>query len=207
MFTGIVEKQGSVLNYEQSGDSLKVHVASGFSDLILGESVAVNGVCLTVAEDQAYPLSSGNAFFFLSPETLSRSNLGTLTQGTVLNLERAVTLQTRLSGHLVQGHVDGKAKLLDVLAHSDTYSLRFEISRELSRYCVEKGSVSLNGISLTLNSVTDIGTDPKTSATILGVTIIPHTWSHTNLSHLKPGDLVNVELDIVAKYLERLCQR
>jgi len=201
MFTGIIERQGKVLNLESQGDSLKILVASGYSDLELGESVAVNGVCLTVAELPSS--SSGDASFFISSESLQRTNLGSLKLGSLLNLERALTLQTRLSGHLVQGHVDGKAKLLEIVPGSESYPMSFELPEELSRYCVEKGSITMNGVSLTINSATEtVGNRVR-----VDVRLIPHTWSHTNLSQLAPGDFVNIEVDILAKYVERLCRR
>lgn len=167
---------------------------------MLGESIAVNGVCLTVAEYT----DLGDAFFFISLETLERSNLGSVKVGSFLNLERALTLQTRLSGHLVQGHVDGKARLRGIIACSNSTILSFELDPEIAHYCVEKGSISINGISLTINSLSESLPDEKT---LIEVMIIPHTWSNTNLSHLQVNDQVNVEVDILAKYVERLCSR
>jgi riboflavin synthase len=195
MFSGIIEKLGKVIDTSRTSDSLKIRVQTGYPDLENGESVAVNGVCLTVAERT----NEGEAFFFLSQETLDRSNLGSITKGTLLNLERALTLQTRLSGHWVQGHVDGKSKLLEVISHSESHALQFEIPLSVSRYCVEKGSITLNGISLTINSIRETADRAE-----IGIMIIPHTWTHTNLSQLKAGDEVNVEVDILAKYVERL---
>jgi riboflavin synthase len=199
MFTGIIENLGTVLSLKPIDNSMELRMGSNYSQLDLGESVAVNGVCLTVAQFQ----KNGEILFFVSPESLEKSNLGTLAPKDQVNLERALTLQTRLSGHLVQGHVDGKAKLLEITPNSDTYSLLFEIPRYLSKYCVQKGSIGLNGVSLTLNSVSD----QSDGSSLVGITVIPHTWSHTNLSRLAPGDLINVEVDILAKYVERLCHR
>jgi riboflavin synthase len=199
MFTGIIQNQGKVVHLETIQGSLKIHVDSGFTDLELGESIAVNGVCLTVTEFT----QAGQASFFISPETLQRSNLSSISAHSLLNLERALTLQTRLSGHIVQGHVDGQAKLIQVQPSSDAYSLLFEIPMGLAHYCVEKGSITLNGVSLTINSVSD----SREGHTTIGITLIPHTWTHTNLSQLQSGDLVNVEVDILAKYMERLLCR
>ncbi len=209
MFTGIIEKQGRIVDLVSKGNSLEIRVDTDYTDLQLGESIAVNGVCLTVAQfsshnqghNQGHSQGHGEILFFISPETLQRSNLGSVLLNSFLNLERALTLNTRLSGHLVQGHVDGKAKLLKILSKSDSYSMQFEISGNLSKYCVEKGSICLNGVSLTLNSVSD----PMNENSLIEITVIPHTWSHTNLSRLSIGDWVNAEVDILAKYVERLC--
>jgi riboflavin synthase len=197
MFTGIIENKGRISNLERIGGSLQIHVETGFPDLAVGESVAVNGVCLTAT----HPTAEGGCDFFLSPETLDKSNLGKISSGDYLNLERALTLQTRLSGHWVQGHVDGKANWLSAHPESECFVVRFLIPKELARYCVEKGSICLNGVSLTINAIEDA---PESS--VIQITIIPHTWTHTNLSKLKLGDTVNVEVDILAKYVERLCR-
>jgi riboflavin synthase len=198
MFSGIIEKLGKVEEVTRQGEALSCLIATGFEDLVLGESVAVNGVCLTVTA----VAENGCARFFASAETLARTGLGTIVPGSKVNLERAVSLNTRLSGHLVQGHVDGQARLLAVTPHEGAFKLRFEAPKNLARYCVEKGSITLDGISLTINSVTDT---PDGSATI-AITIIPHTWEHTNLSTVTIGGTVNVEVDVIAKYVERLCQ-
>lgn len=174
----------------------RVRIDTGYKDLESGESISVNGVCLTVAEFD----KSGSALFFVGSETLRRTNLGRLAEKTSVNLERAMLASTRLSGHWVQGHVDGFATVIETASEGETHRLRFEFSSDLVRYCVEKGSITLNGVSLTLNSVSD---DPSPSVT---VHLIPFTWDHTNLSHLRVGDTVNVEVDILAKYVERLCQ-
>lgn len=197
MFTGIIEKMGTVSKILPGEASFKVTIDTTYRDLQLGESVAVNGVCLTVVDST----STGKASFLVSSETLFRTNLGQCIVGTSVNLERAVTLQSRLSGHLVQGHVDAKAKLILIEPHEDCHSLTFELSRDFGKYCVEKGSVTLNGVSLTLNSVQDLS-EEKTQ---LSVMIIPHTWKETNLSQLQIGSHVNVEVDVLAKYVEKLC--
>lgn len=202
MFTGIIQNQGKIVFFERVDQSIRIQVDTGFQDLELGESVCVNGVCLTVVESTR----SGEASFFISHETIERSNLGSLSKDSLLNLERALTLQTRISGHLVQGHVDGQARLIDTKKNSDSYDLTFEIPNELSRYCIEKGSISLNGISLTINSIYSNLNQENCTSTFVRVTIIPHTWSHTNLSQLSIGDWVNIEVDLIAKYTERLCR-
>ena len=198
MFSGIIEKLATVHSVAEEDGTLVLEIATGFDGLELGESIAVNGVCLTVVRFN----SKGSATFFVSRETMARSNLGDLQALGHVNLERAVKLETRLSGHLVQGHVDGLATLESIMPDAEAFKLVFAMSPDLARYCVEKGSIALNGISLTLNSVEN--DDP--AQTRIGITIIPHTWSHTNLSDLSPGDDVNVEVDVIAKYVERLCQ-
>lgn len=197
MFSGIIARTVAVRTAEATGGSLVAIIPTGWSDLELGESIAVNGVCLTVTEmDEA-----GTARFFLSPETLARSNLGRLKTGSVVNLERSVALADRLSGHMVQGHVDGKATLIAVTPDSDARRLEFDLPAEIARYCVEKGSISLNGISLTINSI-----EPSSDGARIGITIIPHTWDNTNLSAAALGDEINVEVDVIAKYVEALCK-
>ncbi|RYZ72597.1 MAG: riboflavin synthase [Proteobacteria bacterium] len=196
MFTGIVEKRAAVVSLTpQSDQGVIVELDTAYSDLTLGESVAVNGVCLTVVEWTP----AGRAKFFIGSESLRLTNLSSLQLKHTANVERAMLASTRLSGHWVQGHVDGLAKLVELESENETYRLKFEMPRELIRYCVSKGSITLNGVSLTLNDVSD---SPLPTLT---VHLIPHTWSHTNLSELKIGDTVNVEVDVLAKYVERLC--
>jgi riboflavin synthase len=198
MFTGIVAKSAQVTAFDPKGsEGVEVRIATGFGDLEIGESISVNGVCLTATEFD----SAGEAHFFLGSETLRRTNLGKLTVGTTVNLERAMLASTRLSGHWVQGHVDGSARVAEIGEEGETFRLRFGIAKDLAKYCVEKGSITLNGVSLTLNSVADAGAE-----SVVTVHLIPHTWNHTNLSELRVGDSVNVEVDILAKYVERLCQ-
>ena len=199
MFSGIVEQIGQVAAVVPEGDgSRRLTVETGFPDLELGESVAVNGVCLTVVRHD----DQGQADFFVSPETLVRTNLEAIAAGSRLNLERSVTLATRLSGHLVQGHVDGEARLAQIIDDGGSWRLRLTLAESLRGFCVEKGSIALNGISLTLNSVEPAGTDGRFA---IGVTLIPHTWTHTNLQYAAVGDPINVEVDVLAKYVERLC--
>ncbi len=198
MFTGIIERVAEVTNAVHENGALQCTVATGISDLSLGESIAVNGVCLTVAKFD----KDGAADFFASAETLARTNLDKIITGGHVNLERAVSLNTRLSGHMVQGHVDGKAALTSIIPEDGAYRLAFDLPQSLARYCVEKGSICLNGISLTINGLIEL----KNGATQVAITIIPHTWEHTNLYAAKIGDAINVEVDVMAKYVERLCQ-
>lgn len=199
MFSGIIETVGQIMALAPEGPSRRFTLATGFTDLTLGESVAVNGVCLTVTRFDA----AGEADFFVSPETLDRSNLAAARVGGAVNLERAVTLNTRLSGHLVQGHVDGKARLATVTDDGGSWRIEMSVPAELRPYCVEKGSITLNGISLTLNGVAEPGPDGRF---LVALTIIPHTWEHTNLKACAVGDEINVEVDVLAKYVEQLCR-
>lgn len=198
MFSGIIESLGQIKAADLEQGKLVLQVATGFGDLSLGESVAINGVCLTVVTFDA----AGLATFYASAETLARTNLGTLKAQGMVNLERAVSLSTRLSGHLVQGHVDGLAELLSIVPEAGAYLIALQLPQALARYAVEKGSIALDGISLTLNAVED---QPDGTA-IIRLTIIPHTWAHTNLQSRQVGDRLNVESDIFAKYVERLCK-
>ena len=203
MFSGIIEHQGRVSAARHLDRDLEITVATGITDLELGESIAVNGVCLTVTSFDA----AGKATFFLSSETLSCTALGRIEAGHVVNLERAVTPATRLSGHIVQGHVDGTARLLAVEKTGEGRHITFAVPARLRRYLVEKGSITLDGISLTLNEVGAPGADGCAADMFrIALMIIPHTWDHTSLGTLKPGDAVNVEVDVIAKYVESVCQ-
>lgn len=197
MFTGIIQKVGTVSQVKPyaGGGSTLLRVATGFADLEMGESIAVNGICLTVTEFDQH----GEALFFASPETLAKTSLGVLHPGSRINLERALTLATRLSGHLVQGHVDGLGKCAGIEPRDGSYFMRFSIPTTLAKYCVEKGSISLNGVSLTINFIERLPNEA-----ILGITLIPHTWENTQFSSMKVADPVNVEVDVLAKYVENL---
>ncbi len=197
MFTGIIEKVAPLLLVQTSGTSaptsVELSLDTGFDDLALGESVAINGVCLTVAR-----LEKSQASFFVSPETLEKTQLGQLKRGELVNLERALSVSSRLSGHIVQGHVDGIATLTSIVEVSpETYELTVSVPEALTKYCVEKGSITLDGVSLTINRI---------DRNILSLMIIPHTMKHTRLHTLKPGAALNLEVDVMAKYLEKLCQ-
>ena len=198
MFSGIIEDLGTIRATTLAGGSLTLDLATGFADLSLGESVSVNGICLTAVSYDAL----GLAQFYASPETLQRTNLGNLRAGDRVNLERAVSMATRLSGHLVQGHVDGQGKLDAIIPEAGAFRIELILPKTLARYCVEKGSIALDGISLTLNTVDEL---PSGECRIC-LTIIPHTWAHTNLQARQVGDLLNVETDVLAKYVERLCK-
>jgi len=200
MFTGIVEKVASVLHVDSASagaTQIRLSIETDYEDLVIGESIAVNGACLTVAEYQ-----NSQALFFVSHETLDRTNLGQLRAGSSVNLERALLPQTRLSGHIVQGHVDGMAHVTSREGLSNgAWDFEISVPADLGRYCVEKGSITVNGVSLTINQIRR-----EEEATFLKFTLIPHTWNHTNLSFLELGDAANIELDIIAKYVEQLCK-
>jgi riboflavin synthase len=193
MFTGIIEELGTVDSLEprEAGARLRVKCALVLSDATEGSSIAVNGVCLT-----AVGLTLGSFDADLAPETLSRSNLGSLVEGSRVNLERPVTPVTRLSGHIVQGHVDatGEIAALKALGNGNWW-LKVRVPASLNRYLVHKGSIALDGISLTIASLED---------DIVGVTIIPHTFEQTSLGSARVGSKVNVEVDVLAKHVEKL---
>jgi riboflavin synthase len=188
MFTGIIEELGVV---EHAGARLKILCSTVLEDSRQGSSIAVNGVCLTAIELDAHSFAAD-----LAPETIRRSNLGDLRAGSRVNLERPLSPSGRLSGHIVQGHVDGTGELLSLEELGDNnWWLRVRIPPELDRYLVYKGSIAIDGISLTIAEL---------SGDILAVTIIPHTYLNTTLGSRKPGDRLNLECDMLAKHVEKL---
>jgi riboflavin synthase len=192
MFTGIIEELGSVRSIEERGENAYIIidarvVTEGTNH---GDSIAVNGVCLTALDIHEDSFAAD-----VSRETLLRSTLGNLKPGTPVNLERAVTPATRLGGHIVQGHVDARGQFVSVEDHGDSWTVRIGFPPEIARYLVFKGSVAVEGISLTIANL---------AGEYFEVAIIPKTWELTNLSHLKPGDGVNLEVDVIGKYVERL---
>lgn len=182
MFTGIVEALGKV---ESTHGSLVINCP--LDDIKVGDSVAVNGVCLTVTNAKHGKLS-----FDVSEETLKRSNLKFLKKGDWVNLERALSLNSRLGGHILQGHVDTTLRILELYQTSGHWSLKVELPSEFSMLVVEKGSIGIDGISLTVNYVSNRS---------FSINIIPHTYQNTNLKFRKAGDLVNVEFDVIGKYV------
>lgn len=188
MFTGIIEELGTVA---ASGTRLVVNCSTVLEDAQEGSSIAVNGVCLT-----ALDLTRNSFAADLAPETLARTNLGDLRTGSRVNLERPVTPSTRLSGHIVQGHIDATGELtaLDELRDGNWW-LKVRVPAALDRYLVHKGSIAIDGISLTIATL---------DRDILGVTIIPHTYSNTTLGSRCVGDRLNLEVDVLAKHVEKL---
>lgn len=203
MFTGIVEEVGEVVAVRRAAEIVVLTVRGPRvgADARPGDSIAVNGVCLTVT-DRPHP-TEGTFTVELVPETLARSSLSAAAAGGRVNLERAVPAAGRLGGHIVQGHVDGVASLLSRTPGERSDVLRFSLPAELARYVVEKGSIAVDGVSLTVASVGGPG-DGDTGGTEFGVALIPTTLAHTTLGTRRPGDTVNLEVDVVAKYLERL---
>lgn len=193
MFTGLVEGVGQVLALEPRGGDLRLRIGVGnlpFADVALGESIAVSGVCLTVVEFDAASFAAD-----ASTETLSLTTLGGLAVGHAVNLERAMRPTDRLGGHLVSGHVDGIGRVLSVHADARAQRWRFAAPAPLLKYIATKGSICVDGVSLTVNAVDDAGFD---------VALIPHTVSHTAFASTAVGDAVNLEVDLVARYVERL---
>lgn len=197
MFTGIIESVGKVLSVEERRGQRKIQIKTPWQDVKLGESIAVNGVCLTVSEFTP----KGECFFFVSEESLDRSTLGKLEVDSSVNLERALVFGGRMGGHWVQGHVDAKGLILNLAEGADHHKVTMALDPKYGKYCVEKGSISVNGVSLTINSLTLT----KLNEFMISFLIVPHTWKNTNFSQLKIGDEVNVEVDVLAKYIEKLC--
>jgi len=189
MFTGLIEKTGILTGREAGAKAgrLTVKPDTPWTDLEAGESIAVNGACLTFEKE-----AGGNLTFFVMKETLDRTNLGAIPVGARVNLERALSLGSRLGGHLVSGHVDAAVKVVSFGKTGDDYELRMEMPPDLRIFFVTKGSVCVNGVSLTLTDVNDES---------FAVRLIPTTRRETNLDALKPGDLVNIETDLVGKYV------
>ncbi len=194
MFTGIIEELGTIkkLAAARDGARLEVSARAVLAEARIGDSIAVNGVCLTVVEKSADWFAAD-----VSAETLRRTSFKQARVGTRVNLERPLTPSSRLGGHIVQGHVDGIGEFLAAQPEGEGYLVRFGFPQELGRYLVEKGSIAVDGISLTVAAL---------GSNWFEIAVIPHTWKVTNLSRLKSGDAVNLEVDILAKYVERMLQ-
>ena len=191
MFTGLIEDVGTLCEIHRGGESARVTVATALpmAELQLGESIAVNGACLTVTG-----FGGGRFSADVSPETLDRTSLGRLQPGRRVNLERALRLSDRLGGHLVTGHIDGLAQLVERSRRGNAWYLAFQLEARLGCQLVAKGSVSIDGISLTVNDVADER---------FSVMIIPHTLERTTLAELQVGGTVNIETDLIGKYVAR----
>ncbi len=192
MFTGIIEEVGTVKEVRRSGNSsyIKIQAEKVLSDVHIGDSIAVNGVCLTVTRFDSTTFQAD-----VMNETLERSSLGSLRSGSPVDLERAMSAEGRFGGHIVSGHIDGTGTVTDIKNDGIATWYTITAKPEIMRYIVEKGSVAIDGISLTVAKVTENS---------FSVSIIPHTASQTVLSTKKTGDIVNLENDIVAKYVEKL---
>jgi riboflavin synthase len=196
MFTGIVEELGIVESLEDQGDAIRLTVRGPLvtSDAGLGDSISVNGCCLTVASAD----DEGTFTADVMHETLAKTSLGALEPGSRVNLERAVTPTTRLGGHIVQGHVDGTGAVVRRTPSEHWELVEISLPRELERYLVAKGSITVDGISLTL---VDVGAESFT------VSLIPETLARTTLGFKQPGDVVNLEVDVIAKYVEKMVKQ
>ncbi len=191
MFTGIIEATGAVSSYVLGGESARLIISSQnfeTSTISEGDSIAVNGVCLTAATIREREIE-----FDVSPETLSVTTGFKIDQ--IVNLERALTLQTLIGGHLVSGHVDGVAIVKEIEIIDNNWQVVIECPDRLAKYCVNKGSVTLNGVSLTINHA---------SSNQININLVPHTLSVTNLKSLSVGDFVNIEIDMIARYVEKI---
>ncbi|MDX1353299.1 MAG: riboflavin synthase [Thiomicrorhabdus sp.] len=193
MFTGIIQAEGTIAQIEPKEGDWKVTINVGkldMSDVQIGDSIAANGVCLTAIEfnDKQYVAD-------LSGETLKVTNAGDWSVGTPVNLEKALTLQDRLGGHLVSGHVDGIGKVISIYQEARSWRYEVEAPIEICKYIAAKGSICINGISLTVNQV---------EGCVFGVNIVPHTRQETTIKYLEVGSTVNLEVDLLARYLERM---
>lgn len=188
MFTGLIEATGKIVTMRRSSRGGRLTIASSLEGLEIGDSVSVNGACQTVAELKGDTFSCD-----VLPETLRVTNLGQLRAGSPVNLERALEAGARFGGHIVNGHVDGVGRVIRVIR--DPLGIEIDAGRELGRYMVPKGSVAVDGVSLT--------TGPDPSGGRFRVFIIPHTWETTTLGKISPGSRVNIEVDILAKYVEK----
>ena len=195
MFTGIIEEVGEIAAVDDSSEfrTLRIRANSILEGVSIGDSIAVNGVCLTVRRHEKNSFSAE-----LSRETLDRSSLKQLGAGSLVNLERPMRADGRFDGHMVQGHVDGVGKIHGFSRDGDSWNLQIEFPGNALRYIVEKGSIAVDGISLTVAAV---------KPPVLDIAIIPHTFENTNLKRATAGDTVNLEFDIIAKYVERMLNR
>lgn len=192
MFTGIIEEIGTVKEFTKSGNSALITVECNkiIDNSQIGESIAIEGVCQTVTKFDKTGFSAQ-----VSSETLNVTTFSQLKKGMKVNLERALTLNGRLGGHIVTGHIDGLAKVKNIQKLSEFYNIKFEVEKDLAKYIAKKGSVALNGISLTVAEI---------QGSEFSVAIIPHTFENTTLNYLKTGNFVNIEVDILAKYVEKI---
>lgn len=196
MFTGLIQGVGRLRALEPRDGDIRIHIDTGslpFHAVEMGESIAVNGVCLTVVGFDAASFSAD-----VSTETLSLTTLGGLREGAALNLERALQPTERMGGHMVSGHVDGMGRVLDVQDDARAQRWRFSMPSALAKYVAKKGSICVDGVSLTVNAVDD---------TTFEVALVPHTVSHTAFADTEVGDAVNLEIDVVARYVERLLEQ
>lgn len=197
VFTGIIECEGKVKSIARGKSSFTVGIEASFTEaLAIGESVSVNGVCLTAVRTE-----SGVFYADVSPETMRRTSFSSLRTDSVVNLERAVMMGSRMGGHIVSGHIDGTARCQSFSRDENAVNVRVTMESSLGEFMVEKGSVALDGISLTIADVKKSGV-----TYIVTVSVIPHTWEHTTLSKKHAGDLLNVECDVIGKYVRHFTE-
>ncbi len=191
MFTGLIEETGKIENTRPIAGGVELTIAAKkiLNGLRNGDSVSINGVCLTVTE-----ISSGNFSVDAVGETISKTTIGKLSPGSIVNLETALQLSQKLGGHLVQGHVNGIGSISEIKKLGENFSLSVAVPTELAKYLIKEGSIAVDGISLTI---------AQTTENKCTFSIIPHTWKNTNLNTKKAGEKVNIEIDVIAKYVER----
>ena len=192
MFTGIIENLGEIKKIDKHEDYWKFSVSTNFTDIKLGDSISINGVCLTVTKIDGKQLD-----FEVVSETLIKSNFKSINEGDVVNLERSLKLNDRLDGHLVQGHVEDTGKILSKVTNEGETKIKIEINKDVIKYCIYKGSIAVDGISLTIS---------KIYSNSIEICIIPYTLKHTTLGIKDIGSLVNIETDMISKYVERRAQ-
>lgn len=191
MFTGLVEATGTVISLEAKGEQARLTLELPFAgELALGDSVAINGCCLTVSD-----MAEDGTSFDLLAQTLRVTSLGELGAGSLVNLERAMLAGSRFGGHFVQGHVDGTGKITRLEENGQDHILGISLTPEMERYCIDKGSLTIDGISLTIAEL-------KPDEAVFWIT--PHTWDHTHLHRAQAGQTVNLEIDLLAKYVEKM---
>ena len=192
MFTGIIEEIGRIKKVERIAGGIKINIAVNkvLDDIKVDDSLAVNGVCLTVTQ-----LDNTSVLCDAVGETLDKTTLASIREGAQVNLERALKISDRLGGHIVQGHVNGIGEITQVQKRGENYYIEILLPAHLDKYVIEEGSITVNGISLTIAQIHDAR---------IGLSIIPHTWKNTNLSGVKVGDKVNIETDVLAKYVEKM---
>ncbi|MBK8982375.1 MAG: riboflavin synthase [Ignavibacteria bacterium] len=199
MFTGIVQTTGKVISKTQTGDSVEFDISPSediySEDIKTGESISINGVCLTVTA-----IEKGSFKFTAVKETLSKTNLGELNTGDFLNLEKAMSINSRLDGHLVQGHVDTTGKINKIIENTGSHEFFIFFDSKFRDYIIKIGSISIDGISLTIADITEETDD----GIEIKIAIIPHTYQNTTFRHLKEGDKVNIEFDMMGKYIKRI---
>ena len=195
MFTGLIQSVGQVVDVQNKSGDLEFTIATKFnnmSDVELGDSIAINGICLTVTKFQ-----EDNIWVDVSTETIDKTNISSWQIGSKLNLEKSLTLKDKLGGHMVSGHVDAMGECVNITTSARSTVYQFKIPSHLDKYIVNKGSIGVNGVSLTVNTIEN---------NVFSVNLIPHTLEHTNLGLLAVGDSVNIEIDTIARYVEKMLQ-